>query len=496
MLVAMADAKQMSSVAGLDVNAATAEAVDPLLGLFGNLTESANGPDIDFMSLFNNLLQTAAGVAPEVAVEAQPMTPVATTPEKEQEKDVATADELTDLLAALQAFLQGRVDDVPHCLVLQQDRCDTDGSHTTAEVEPITNGNANEPGKTVQSPFADSLGTTQGSLVPRTLPVATLPGQDFRSLAPFAQLPIIEVQATESTVDVPSPSGVAESTSPLMFDHSPISDALSHVDLSGLEARGSTQPSLQLRSLTNSRPDAPTLTLDEVDENFEAGADNNASTETDDTNASITFDLGKSGVKGTDYSATDRLAKPDVHSDSVDDSVATDVTDPSNLNSLQMVPRERRDDSPHVGTLRHVDVPRQVAESIRMVREQTGQTPARIEIQLDPPELGRMSVELTESEHGVVARITANQEATAALVDSQLTALKQSLQDAGVSVSGFHVSYQFDPSTGQNSRQNDDFRDEREFRIRRVDSGAGRGTAKQAIASEQTSDVKKIDLRV
>ena len=70
-----------------------------------------------------------------------------------------------------------------------------------------------------------------------------------------------------------------------------------------------------------------------------------------------------------------------------------------------------------------------------------GRLPARLEVELDPPELGRMSVELTESRQGLLAKITASRESTAVLVDHQLAQLRQTLEESGIEVHEFEVSY-------------------------------------------------------
>ena len=95
----------------------------------------------------------------------------------------------------------------------------------------------------------------------------------------------------------------------------------------------------------------------------------------------------------------------------------------------------------------------QISERIR-VDEQTTNTRKQttIEIELDPPELGRARVELTDTENGVSAKIVMTREASARIVESNLDALRESLRESGVDVSEFDVSYE-DPS----SQRQEDF---------------------------------------
>ena len=98
----------------------------------------------------------------------------------------------------------------------------------------------------------------------------------------------------------------------------------------------------------------------------------------------------------------------------------------------------------------------QIAERIR-VDQQTvnNRKETTIEIELDPPELGRARVELTESENGIAAKIVMSREASARVVEQNLDALRESLRDSGVDVSEFDITYE-DPS--EDRRQ--DFDDE------------------------------------
>ena len=99
----------------------------------------------------------------------------------------------------------------------------------------------------------------------------------------------------------------------------------------------------------------------------------------------------------------------------------------------------------------------QIAERIRVEQHTFNQkTETTIEIELDPPELGRARVELTDSENGITAKIVMSREASARVVDSNLDALRESLRESGVDVTEFDVSYE-DPSSQNQHGFDDEF---------------------------------------
>jgi flagellar hook-length control protein FliK len=136
----------------------------------------------------------------------------------------------------------------------------------------------------------------------------------------------------------------------------------------------------------------------------------------------------------------------------------------------------------------------QVAESVRMTLTRETHLPARIEIELDPPELGRILVELSDTRHGVTAHVTASRAATAALIDQQLDTVRQALQNAGVHVSQLQVSYDSQrPPQGSFRRRTDTFAPDgrRSGRVRAA--GSQQHTALASAASPPNG---RVDLRV
>jgi flagellar hook-length control protein FliK len=136
----------------------------------------------------------------------------------------------------------------------------------------------------------------------------------------------------------------------------------------------------------------------------------------------------------------------------------------------------------------------QLAESLRIMLTREAHLPARIEIELDPPELGRILVELSDTRQGVTAHVTASRAATASLIDQQLDTVRQALQNAGVHVSQLQVSYDSQrPPQGSFRRRTDTFAPDgrRSGRVR-----AGGSQQHTALASAASRPNGRVDLRV
>ena len=80
---------------------------------------------------------------------------------------------------------------------------------------------------------------------------------------------------------------------------------------------------------------------------------------------------------------------------------------------------------------------------------------------IDPPALGRISVELTSSSSGVEASIKVASEQIRQLVQDQLTQLRMNLSEQGVQVAEFTVDVQQDSQNGGGNSQNDNQQDGR-----------------------------------
>ena len=76
---------------------------------------------------------------------------------------------------------------------------------------------------------------------------------------------------------------------------------------------------------------------------------------------------------------------------------------------------------------------------------------------IDPPALGRISVELTSTTSGVEAALKVSSEQVRILVQSQITQIRMNLSQQGVQVTEFSVDVQQDNSQNNNNsgQQND-----------------------------------------
>jgi len=94
-----------------------------------------------------------------------------------------------------------------------------------------------------------------------------------------------------------------------------------------------------------------------------------------------------------------------------------------------------------VGTLAGSSVAEHLGESIAAsyARTPNGES-SRFELQLNPPELGRVVVRLEKSEGKVTAKLLVTNEAARVSVERELPALQQSLEEAGVSLDEFELT--------------------------------------------------------
>lgn len=100
---------------------------------------------------------------------------------------------------------------------------------------------------------------------------------------------------------------------------------------------------------------------------------------------------------------------------------------------------------PQVSTTKPVDdvqVVWQIVDAMKVANDDPRIAHPRIEVELDPPELGRVSIELSDTERGLTARITVQRESTAHLVEQQMATIRQSLDQAGLHVRDFQLSHQ------------------------------------------------------
>jgi len=84
---------------------------------------------------------------------------------------------------------------------------------------------------------------------------------------------------------------------------------------------------------------------------------------------------------------------------------------------------------------------------------------SRIEAQIDPPDLGRMWIEISKSPEGMTAHLTVEDPSVLALMDQQMREVQQNLEAAGVPVASFTLSMGSDRQSSQQQSHRDEEQD-------------------------------------
>ena len=86
-----------------------------------------------------------------------------------------------------------------------------------------------------------------------------------------------------------------------------------------------------------------------------------------------------------------------------------------------------------------VEIAAQIVEAVHLEAAIDRPQSPRLEVQLDPPELGKVWIELSEVRDGLVAKITVSRAETHQLLEGELAQIRSSLDEAGVQISDFQV---------------------------------------------------------
>ena len=108
-----------------------------------------------------------------------------------------------------------------------------------------------------------------------------------------------------------------------------------------------------------------------------------------------------------------------------------------NLQSQDFVQKLTEDLSAKVGEVKANDIVRQVVEQTQL---QVKQGVTSLEMQLYPEHLGKVLVQVVSNEGTITAQITAESEAAKTALESQLTLLKENLNNQGVKVENVEVT--------------------------------------------------------
>ncbi len=87
-----------------------------------------------------------------------------------------------------------------------------------------------------------------------------------------------------------------------------------------------------------------------------------------------------------------------------------------------------------------VEIAAQIVEAVHL-EAVTDQRAPRLEVQLDPPELGKVWIELSEARDGLLAKITVSRADTHHLLEAELAQIRSLLEEAGVQVSDFQLGH-------------------------------------------------------
>lgn len=117
-----------------------------------------------------------------------------------------------------------------------------------------------------------------------------------------------------------------------------------------------------------------------------------------------------------------------------------DSSDTVNINAVRpedFAARLTEDLSARVGERQAITIVRQVVEQISM---QTKQGMTTMELQLYPAHLGRVTVQLVSKDGNITAQITAETEAAKNALETQLTLLKENLNNQGLKIESVEVT--------------------------------------------------------
>ncbi|MBQ2982363.1 MAG: flagellar hook-length control protein FliK [Lachnospiraceae bacterium] len=117
-----------------------------------------------------------------------------------------------------------------------------------------------------------------------------------------------------------------------------------------------------------------------------------------------------------------------------------DSSDTVNINAVRpedFAERLTEDLSARVGERQAITIVRQVVEQISM---QTKQGMTTMELQLYPAHLGRVTVQLVSKDGNITAQITAETEAAKNALETQLTLLKENLNNQGLKIESVEVT--------------------------------------------------------
>lgn len=173
-----------------------------------------------------------------------------------------------------------------------------------------------------------------------------------------------------------------------------------------------------------------------VDKETEKISDDKETIEITDTSGEMEeADNENQMVSNRSESEKESLLKQDDHKEKNNETNKTEIT--HNVQPQDFASRLTEDLSMRVGEKQATQIVRQVVEQIQM---QTRQGVTSMEMQLYPEHLGKVYVQIVSRDGSITAQITAESEAAKNALETQLTLLKENLNNQGVKIENVEVT--------------------------------------------------------
>ena len=186
-----------------------------------------------------------------------------------------------------------------------------------------------------------------------------------------------------------------------------------------------------------------------------------------------------------------QVMKTDLNSDSSSDERSFDDKSenrvPHTMINEQMQPEgvfEAFDVQPKYTSVNTTDIIRQIVDQISIAKT-TGESV--IEMQLNPENLGKLYINVTERNSEITARIAVSNETVKNALESQMAALRENLQDANIRVNDVEITiatHEFEQNLEQNAGNENGRQDGQQFTHQSSSNGGNRTGHNEAASDE------------
>ena len=146
---------------------------------------------------------------------------------------------------------------------------------------------------------------------------------------------------------------------------------------------------------------------------------------------------------------------------------------------------EAFDVQPKYTSVNTTEIIRQIVDQISIANT-TGES--MIEMQLNPENLGKLYINVTEKNSEITARIAVSNEAVKNALESQMATLRENLQDANIRVNDVEITiatHEFERNLEQNAGNENGRQDGRQYTHQSSNNG-GNGSGQNDIAADET----------